>query len=189
MASSNEINDAVSTLSQAGCKDLTLLHCVSDQVIKEGGIESFGDYIAGAKTKAFSWYELIQKYEVFFGQFRLNVFLFEDFVESNEAVVNVFFRIFDERLSITFEKKMVENPSVSPKGLEMLRRCNPLLEKDEQSKFRCYIQTVFPKSLNEPFSLFDKTQRADLLNDYKDSNLKLFNKFFPERDASLYTHP
>ena len=30
MASSNEINDAVSTLSQAGCKDLTLLHCVSD---------------------------------------------------------------------------------------------------------------------------------------------------------------
>lgn len=36
MASSNETNDAVSTLRHAGCSDLTLLHCVSDYPVSAG---------------------------------------------------------------------------------------------------------------------------------------------------------
>jgi len=137
----------------------TFIESLYNQKIKEGSTISFQEFISQLDIYAYRWQDLIKSYEDLFGKDKIKTLLYE---EGN--VVKRFF----EWLGIKLKSIALDpiNRSLSPKGLEILKLCNPILEVCEQEEMRIFLQDKFAKQPYEPFNLFTDEQRKKLLSCY-----------------------
>ena len=73
-------------------------------------------------------------------------------------------------------KLNVINLSLSNKGIEIARLCNPLLDNVERSELRRFLETNFSRKPGENFGLFSEKNREIFLEYHKKSNENIFNE-------------
>jgi len=105
--------------------------------------------------------------------------------------MEAFFKVIGLDVTVQLDKKQVANPSLSKKGLEITRRCNPILTADEKEGLRYFLQKNFAKNPGESFDLFSSVETRKLQQWYEKPNQLLKEHFnyirISDPDISAYS--
>ena len=157
---------------------------VYQQHVKEGGTQSFAAFIQSHDIYAYRWNELLAQYRAAFGADALSVHWYEQLFQ-NPSVLPRLFKPLDES---GFQPKCGparRNPSLSGKGVEVLLRCNNLMDDSEQRLLRRFVEDNFPRRRDEPHGLFTRAQRLELLSFYASSNQSCTEQFIERRATTV----
>ncbi len=165
----------------------TFIESLYQQSILEGESYSFEEFLGELDIYAYKWDALLDSYRHLFGRDRLHVMAYETACAEGNDPINSFLAIIDPRLQAELAEIVPVNPSLSAKGLQLLRLCNPHLDGKEQEAMRYFFQKLFPKTHGESAKLFSARERENLLRAYTASNQRLFEQYLPDQEASLYT--
>jgi hypothetical protein len=148
----------------------TFIESLYVQHIKEGSAIGFEEFVEGLGTEAFDWAELLQVYEKLFGAENMRVVWYEWSVEDVPRTVERLFSGLDGEFEYELQPVGFVNPSYNRTGLEIARRCNPLLNDEERVKLRLFLQETFPKPSGESFELFGAKEREKIRARFAASN-------------------
>jgi hypothetical protein len=149
---------------------------VYQQHVKEGGTQSFASFIQSHDIHAYRWNELLSEYRSAFGADALSVHWYEQLFQTPDVLS----RLFKPLVDVGLQPKCCparRNPSLSGKGVEILLRCNNLVDDSERRLLRRFVEDNFSRRRDEPHGLFTRAQRLELLSFYAASNESCTQQF------------
>ncbi|GAX60366.1 Glycosyl transferase, group 2 family [Candidatus Scalindua japonica] len=147
---------------------------------------SFHEYLNRIDRYAFNWYTLLEKYEQLFGYENMTVIPYEELAKDNTKVIKHFFESINVNITTKNIKLPYARPGLSEKGLEIVKRCHPILNNEEKELLRFFLEDKFPRPIDKPNEYLTVCEREDILNYYKESNTEMFNKFISRYGPEIY---
>ena len=158
----------------------TYLESAYMQRIQHGKTLSFEEYIARRNTESFDWNSLASSLAGVVGRENLEVVPYESVKAGPAAYVNVFLERCGVPLQLT-ESDIPpgrSNRSYSAIALEIARRSNDLLTKEEQKVLRRFLQDNFSNVTHPRPQLLSDEARSEFLAGYARSNQILEETYF-----------
>ena len=162
------------------------LESLYHQNIQNGSSEDFETFCDGRDIHGLFWDEIVESYAEIFGPSSITIGVFESLLDNPQQYVSRLFRACGFESEISIGELPLFNPSLSSKGLELARRCNALLTKEEQEKMSAFLVKEFPKDPNDVFDLFSTGERRALLEHYEPSNRRVFEEYLPDHHVERY---
>lgn len=146
----------------------TFLESLYVQRIKEGGSMSFEEFATEVGLASFDWRKPLDSYAEVFGAGNVRCDWYEQVIlDPAHAAERLFSQL---RIVCPAPQSGPVNPSLNRKGLEIARRCNPLLDEQERKILRTFLERQFAKDPREPFDLLADDDRRGVLARFRDSN-------------------
>jgi hypothetical protein len=159
---------------------------IYQQYIKGGRSASFDDFVRKCGPFPVHWDKLLDEYALQFGSEHVHAHVYETlFSSAANPVMALFGPLMDE---FKFEVAGLprRNPGVSQIGLEVLRRCNELLTREQSIALRKFVEANFPAAGNSRYRYLDDDARDEFVRQCAESNERLFRKYLSTCDPSLY---
>ena len=147
-------------------------------------------FINDVDIYGYQWDVLLDQYAEQFGKDHVYVFPYEDLLNDTYKYYINFFRPIGIHGNMHIIDLPVVNPGLSTDALELIRQKSGILDTHEQRKaFRATIesQPAYLKSPTTPYDYFTDEQRADLLNRYRDNNIRLFEHYIRSYDDRCFS--
>jgi hypothetical protein len=167
-------------------KQDTMIESYYHQMIKWGKTISFDQYLQLIDKHAYKWDQLLDNYAEIFGLNKMHVFPYESIIKEKMNGIFKFFNLFRIKLLGSINDWPQPNPSLSKKGLEVAKACNPLLSEDERELMRKFLENNFEKAKSDSFQLFSEEERNQLIEYYKPYNERLFSRYMKKYEKDYY---
>ena len=160
----------------------TFLESMYNQDVKRGETRSFEDYVGGANMDNLHWDSVADAYS----RFDLTVRPFERKVLQTGGYVDFIDALFQWLgVEVDVEYLPVVNPSLSPGGLKVQKLANEVLTEKQAYDLSMWLERHAAKKPDERHDFFGD-KREQILNNYRDSNRRLFERFMPQFDSGYY---
>ena len=129
------------------------------QYVKGGRSATFPEFARQCDFMGFDWNRVVDAYVAQFGRERVRVHLFERLFESSDRLVERLFAGGERQFRCPCGPGRRSNPGLSPRGFEVLRRANAVLERDESRRLRRWLEAEFERRPGERLPLFSDAGR------------------------------
>lgn len=160
------------------------------QYIHLGRSFSFEDFLEEDFPKHLDWHKAVVNATSVLGKDKVIVKPYESIFELGQ---DEFFYEFLECVGVNDRKNITvptdlgqkrgANRSYSGVAIEIAKRVNPLLEKDEKRKLRNFLQTHFSTATHPRGEFFSNDQKKQILGYYLSGNKALFQEFIKNEYA------
>lgn len=159
------------------------------QKIKSLSAFSFQEFLGEIEDiSAYHWDSFIDIFANQFGKENIIVRSFDrKYLPQKSSLIQGFGSIIGSKHLENYVYETVKNRGYTRDVLEVARITNKHLDRGEKKVLRKIFKNLdFPKSGN---IFFTKTERAELLSNYKESNKRVVQKYFDDKDAELFSKP
>ncbi len=172
---------------------VSYMESVYTQFIHVGRSFTFKNYLEIGDKNSISWLTVCSRIESVIGRQNLIVKPFETIKElgSSEFFLDFVssFSSIDCRNVIdaaSYESEKGANRSFSDLAIQISRKVQPLLSKDEKELFRAFLQTNFSTATHPKTKFFSEKSIRQINSQYKEDNEELFSLYMPSYDGNKY---
>ena len=146
------------------------------QSIKEGKTHDFNEFLKSFRNNAFDWCKYLNIWLRYFSKNQLLIRLYDkQFLKDN--ILYDFANIIKSEVLQNDKENYNVNLGYSKNALEVARKLNQYISKDEIQRIRTLLEKIEPRKRFDSFSLFTDEIREEYLASYKSSNIELGNRF------------
>lgn len=154
-----------------------------NQVIKQGGSETFEEFIETFNETSFNWHIFLQSYEKYFNKKNLIVRRYDKkYLPTSTSITEDFYKIL--QIKEFKQEALSSNKGLSLDGMEIARTVNSHLPTQAHKNImRQLLEITSYKEVFEKYSLFHtKEKREDFLSKYSFSNNSVAKEYFNEKE-------
>jgi hypothetical protein len=158
---------------------------IYQQYVKVGNASTFDEFKRECGPFPLHWDLHLDAYAECFGAESLHVHAYETLFQS-ENPIDTLFAGLKPPFHLSRREIPHKNPGLSQTVLEILRRCNDLVDREQTNALRRYLEGQFPTTRGDRYSFFKPDERRQFLEQCWESNQRMFEKYMPGHDASIY---
>ena len=158
------------------------------QKIHIGESLTFDEYIKNINKEYYNWYNIINSYAQYFGKDNIFVKIYhKKYYPKAESILYDFSHTIGSNSLVYYQGNKTPNRGYSRTAMEIARLVNPYLTGKPQKKaLRIFLQTNYPKDINESYGYFDKNSRMDFYQKYLESNKRIQQEYFGSGSQELF---
>ena len=158
------------------------------QKIHIGESLAFNEYIKSINTEDFNWYNIINSYAQYFGKDNIFVKIYhKKYYPKAESILYDFSHTIGSNSLVYYQGNKTPNRGYSRAAMEIARLVNPYLTgKPQKKELRIFLQTKYPKGINESYGYFDKNSRKVFYQKYSESNQRINKEYFKSDSYDIF---
>lgn len=155
------------------------------QRIYSGETLSFDEFFQKFDHTHFHWDDMLDSFAKFFGKSNLIVRLYdEQYLPQKDSLINTFGVCIGSEILKNYSQTEYKNKGFIRDTLEIERLANKSLNKKEVRLMRNLLREVGSKDSHESYSFFTLEQRKQFLEIYKESNAKVAQEYYQDKEVS-----
>jgi len=167
-----------------------LVESLYTQKIKEGGSESFNNFISNFSVKSFDWEYFLSHYSEYFNKENIFIRKYDkSYLPNKSSLIDDFSSIINSEYLIQNSESKLINKGYNRDALEIALLLNEHLSMEKRVELRALLQDSSTRGVHDKYNFFTFTQRNEFLKKYEDSNIKVSDKYFNKPEVNLFSYP